>query len=654
MHRLIVWLAVLLLATQTLAYDKHPVNIDDYLSLKRVSDPQVSPDGKWVAYSYLEPRATTGARQSSIWLVSSAGGEPRRLTAGTVTDTQARWSPDSRHIAFLSPRGGDGNQVYIISVDGGEARRLTSMKKPVSAHSWSPDGRHIAFLMTDPPTEEEEAKLKVMDDEEIWDGNFKYSGLYTVEVATGKVQRVSVANLNVWEYDWAPDSKHLVVACSDTPRVDDQYVRTRLEVLPTSGGEGRKLHLPGGKFQGKLNHPRWSPDGRHIAFLASGGEGMEAFAGRVWVIAASGGEARNLTEGYPGTFNSLSWLDNRTVTSIAIEGVYNALHKVDIETGVVSPIVAASEGGVMRSAHSVGGGNIAVVREDSTHPGDVWVYAGGKFFQVTKLNPQAEEWQYGESERVVWKARDGLEIEGVLIKPLGYKPGTRYPLIVNVHGGPEAADLMGFNFGVSTFGFMMSARGYAVLMPNYRGSLGRGVKFNLADQGDMGGKEFTDILDGVDHLVKIGLADPERLGIGGWSYGGYMTAWAVTQTDRFKAGVMGAGIANWTSFMGLTDIPYENAESHWGHKLFSDPKLYAERSPVEHVSKARTPVLIVHGAADPRVPLSQGQEFYSRLRYQGVTTQLVIYPREGHGLVEPAHQRDYFERIFEWYDRYMR
>ncbi|MCS6886199.1 MAG: S9 family peptidase [Acidobacteriota bacterium] len=653
MSRMLLCLATALLVSSSLAYEKHPVNIDDFLSLKRPVDPQISPDGKWVVFSYLEPVSTTSPRRSSIWLVSTLGGQPRRLTAGAVVESNGRWSPDSRSIAFLSSRGGDGNQIYVIDIDGGEARKLTSMRRSVSSHLWSPDGRYIAFLMTDPLTEEQEARRKAGDDEEIWDGDFKYSGLYTVEVATGKVNRVSATNINVWEYDWAPDSKRFVAVCTDTPRVDEQYVRARLEVLSVEGGEGRLLYKPAGEFHGKLNNARWSPDGSKIAFLASGGGGREAFAGRVWMLDLATGQARNLTEDYLGTFIAIAWLDAKYLACLAIEGVYSSLLKLDAE-GRITPLVSPSAGAVMRSAHSCGGGKIAVLKEDSRHPADVWVYADGKFSQLTDLNPQVADWLFGESERIAWQARDGLEIEGVLIKPLDYKPGTRYPLIVNVHGGPEAADLMGFNFGISAFGLMMSARGYAVLMPNYRGSIGRGVKYNLADQGDMGGKEFTDILDGVDYLIARGIADPDRLGIGGWSYGGYMTAWAVTQTNRFKAGMMGAGIANWISFMGLTDIPYENAESHWGHKIFSDPKLYAERSPVEQASKARTPVLIVHGAVDSRVPLSQGQEFYSRLRFEGVTTQLVIYPREGHGLVEPSHQRDYFERLFEWYDRYLR
>ncbi|MBL8149710.1 MAG: S9 family peptidase [Blastocatellia bacterium] len=637
---------------------KRPVTPEDNVMLKRPQDAQISPDGKFISFHYTEPQMTTSPRNSDVWLVSTSGGEVRKLTNAPRNDLRARWSPDGKSLAFISDRSGRP-QIYLIRIDGGEAKQLTNQPSAVSAHSWSPDGKYIAFLMTDPLTSEQEKKNKLFDDEQLFDADFRYSRLYTVEVATGKVTKVTEGQINVWEYDWSNDGKQFVIAVSDTTRIDEQYVRTRLDLVAATGGASRTLLIPKGKFQGKLRAPAWSPKGDQIAYLASGGDGMEPYAGRIWVVSANGGQPKNLTENFLGTFTEISWMPSGDqIVGNAIEGVYNSVLLVSPNNGEMKAVFAANENTVLQGAASVNsdGKIVAVIKEDSTHPADVWLkeLSTNKLIQVTKLNPQSEQWEWGSSEVIKWKASDGLEIEGILVKPLNYEAGKRYPLITIVHGGPEAADTNGFLFGVSRGAFLLSARGYAVLMPNYRGSIGRGVAYAMADQGDMGGKEFTDIMAGIDDLIKRGLVDENRLAICGWSYGGYMTAWAVTQTNRFRAGIMGAGISNWVSFMSQTDIPYENAESHWGHQLFSNPKIYAERSPVDHISKAKTPVMIVHGAADPRVPLAQGHEFYSRLRFQGVPTTFVIYPREGHGLAEPVHQLDYFEKTFVWFDKYLK
>ncbi|MEW6732025.1 MAG: S9 family peptidase [Acidobacteriota bacterium] len=655
---LVLAIMIFLLATNVWAA-KRPVTGEDSVMLKRPQDAQISPDGKWVSFHYSEPKLKTAPRNSDIWIVSTTGGEPRKLTNAPKQDGRARWSPDGKWLAFLSDRDDSGKtQIFLIRIDGGEAIALTNQKASVSAHSWSPDGKRIAFLMTDPPSPEEEQRLRDRDDTQMFDDNFKYQRLYTVEVASGKVVQVTNMAANVWEYDWSPDGSKFVIAVSDTPRIDESYVRVRLETISSTGGPSTKLVSPSGKFPGKMRVPCWSPNGETIAYLASGAEGREPYAGCIWVVPSSGGQPKNLTERFTGTFTELNWLPNNQILGLAIESVHHSLQLVSPSNGEMKPLLAASEGAVLRPELSISadGKQLVMIKQDAKRPDDVWIknIGNNSLTQVTRLNPNSEEWEWGSTEVVRWKARDGLEIEGILVKPLNYQTGQRYPLLVHVHGGPEAAELNGFHLGYSDWGYLMSARGYAVLMPNYRGSIGRGVSFGMADQGDMGGKEFTDIMDGIDMLIQRGIVDGNRMGISGWSYGGYMTAWAVTQTDRFKLGIMGAGIANWVSFMSQTDIPYENAEAHWGDALFKDSKIYADRSPVEHVAKARTPVLILHGAADPRVPLAQGQEFYARLRFQGVTTSLAIYPREGHGLGEAAHQLDAIRRMNEWVDKYLK
>jgi dipeptidyl aminopeptidase/acylaminoacyl peptidase len=256
---------------------------------------------------------------------------------------------------------------------------------------------------------------------------------------------------------------------------------------------------------------------------------------------------------------------------------------------------------------------------------------------------------------VRWKAADGLDLEGVVVKPIGYRPGTSYPLVMQPHGGPESADLNGWLGSYSRWGQLLAGRGYVTFYPNYRGSIGRGVKHAMGDHRDLMGKEFTDMLSGIDHLVSIGLVDGDRVGVGGGSYGGYSTAWAVTYgSDRFKAGVMWMGISNWYSMTGTSDIFFENSTVHWDLVMYDNYPIYWERSPLAHIGKAKTPTLIIHGAADPRVPIGQSQEMYTALKWKGVPVEFVTYPREGHGLSEAAHQLDFMRRVTGWFDRYLK
>lgn len=275
---------------------------------------------------------------------------------------------------------------------------------------------------------------------------------------------------------------------------------------------------------------------------------------------------------------------------------------------------------------------------------------------LTRLNPQLTDIQLGEQEEVKWKSTDGWEIEGVLVKPVGYRKGQRYPLVMQPHGGPESADLNGWYGTYSRWGQMLAGKGFAVFYPNYRGSIGRGPEFAMADHRDLMGKEFEDMVAGIEHLIKEGIADPERIGVGGGSYGGYTTAWAATYgSERFKAAVMWMGISNWISMTGTSDIFYENSTVHWNLMMYEENNydIYWQRSPLAHIKKANTPTLIIHGAADPRVPPSQSQEMYTALKWKGVPVEYVSYPREGHGVSERAHQYDFMNRVAAWFEQYL-
>jgi dipeptidyl aminopeptidase/acylaminoacyl peptidase len=301
------------------------------------------------------------------------------------------------------------------------------------------------------------------------------------------------------------------------------------------------------------------------------------------------------------------------------------------------------------------GARAAFAASTPSHPFDAFVSDRSATKRLTTLNPSLDGVKLGEQEIVRWKSTDGLEVEGIIVKPVGYQAGRRYPVVMQPHGGPEGADLNGWNGTYSRWGQMLAGRGFVTFYPNYRGSIGRGVKYSMADHRDLMGKEFEDMLAGIDHLVAIGVADPSRIGVGGGSYGGYTSAWAATYgSERFKAAVMWMGISNWYSMTGTSDIFFENSTVHWNAMMYDNYALYWNRSPLAHIDKAKTPTLIVHGAVDPRVPIGQSQEMYTALRWKGVPVEFVTYPREGHGVTERAHQEDFMNRVLGWFEKHLK
>jgi dipeptidyl aminopeptidase/acylaminoacyl peptidase len=440
-------------------------------------------------------------------------------------------------------------------------------------------------------------------------------------------------------------------------------MRRKLQTVPASGGTARLVTTTAGK----LTQPRWSPDGKWIAWLGATALN-DPFAGSVFVAPAAGGQARDLTPGYEGTATWLGWQPGApaTIAFTAIERQDTKAYAMDVAatsgtaglksgpTSLPLPTGAITIAGGLSFSRD---GKIAAFAGDTPrHPPEVYLIDGGaQATRVTTTNPQLAGVSFGEQEVVRWKAADGLDIEGVVVKPVGYRPGTRYPLVMQPHGGPESADLNGWLGTYSRWGQLLAGRGYVTFYPNYRGSIGRGVKYSMGDHRDLMGKEFADMLSGIDHLVTIGLVDGDRVGVGGGSYGGYTTAWAVTHgSDRFKAGVLWMGISNWYSMTGTSDIFFENSTVHWDLVMYDNYPIYWERSPLAHVGKAKTATLIIHGAADPRVPIGQSQEMYTALRWKGVPVEFVTYPREGHGLSEAAHQLDFMRRVTGWFDRYLK
>ncbi len=648
------------------AEQKRPARPEDFCGIRAASDAQISPDGKRVAFVITDP-ADPGKpeqpRDANLWVVPSDGSAPaRRFTSNPAPDTMPRWSPDGKWIAFLSERGGGeeptpAHQIYLIGMEGGEAETLTKGRGDVQRFRWSPDGTMIAFTREDPPSQEQEARKKNRDDAIRVDHDDPYSRLWVVRIADRKAEQVTRPDLQISDFDWSPDESEFAVRASASPRLDDVYYRSSLRVVRRQGGEVVRTLSPG--MADTAEAVRWSPDGRTIAFSAPTPTELTI---RLGLVPAAGGEVRYLLDDYPGTawFDSwgIAWEpDSKHLLTESIEKTRARLLRVDASSEDTTVLAEATPPFDEDQSFSVGAAGRALAFLNSTgqSPPDVWAITNGEApRRLTDLNPQIAALRLGEVSEISWKNRkDGRAVYGVLITPPGFKAGRPRPAIVQVHGGPEWAWWSGWHGTWHEWGQLLASNGYVVFLPNPRGSYGQGWRFVEANRDDWGGMDLEDIMDGVDDLVARKIADPDRLGIGGWSYGGFMTAWAVTQTRRFKAAIMGAGVSDLFSMNGTSDIP-TYLKLVFLDTPFNRRGAYDAHSAMTFIKNCQTPTLVLHGQADQRVPVSQGLEFYNALKILGVETEMVIYPREQHPIKERAHQIDLMTRVLAWFDRHLK
>lgn len=640
---------------------KRALTPEDVLSFKNVEDAQISPDGSQVAFVVGDSfKVDSKWPKSTIWLVATTGGAPRQLTSGPRTDSLPRWSPDGSQLAFLSDRLVEGQrQVFVIAHDGGEALPLTSITgaiptpRGLNALQWSPDGRSIAFLMEDPETAEERAKREAKDDAIAFEQHPKFVRVWVVDVATKAMRCVSPDNLQIWEFGWHPNSRELAAVVSDQPYEWAWYTNRLVRFRPDEPAQTI--------WQSKrqVAFPVWSPDGNQIAFVSSNWSDRGCVAGDVWTIDSRGGEARDVTAGIVASLGWMQWSSTgHELLAIGHDRGGTGLHRINVATGEQLRVwwqqASVAEAHWPRFSTS-SEGTLAVVLEDANHPRDVWILReeSGVFVskQLTHLHPQAAEIEIGETEVVHWTGADGLAMQGLLIKPVGFQPGPRCPLVMWVHGGPTGVSSSRY---YASFGWnqLLAGAGYAVFLPNYRGSTGRGLEFAESNIGDMGGKDFEDMLLGIDHLIHLGVADPQRLAIAGWSYGGFTAAWAVSQTSRFKAAVMGAGISHWLSFHGKSSLADWDA-IHYAESPYELTGRFQKFSPLSYYENLSTPTLILHGAEDQDVPVEQSYLFYRALKDKRVPTELIVYPREDHAIKERSHLLDMSRRVLEWIRKYV-
>ena len=635
-----------------------PAKLDDLFRIRNIEEARISPAGDRVAYVLSEIDLAGNAIRSGIWLIETEGGAPRRLTAGPGRDGAPRWSPDGKEIAFLSDRDGP-SQIWLISLGGGEARKPAPIEGGASNPVWSPDGRKIAFLARSPkPPAKEKAPLRP-EDIIVFGEDVPGLQLFVMDAASGAISKLTREPSAVVDFSWSPDGKGIAFAAQPSSRIQDLY-RTDICAVDLTTGAIRDLV----KRTGVDTSPRFSPDGKQVAFLSTDGKTDWIANWYLCLVPADGGEPRNITPEFDEFLFTPQWArDGRKIFFQSPRGLRNQLYSASPQGGKPRPLLAGDH--VWSDFNfSASGERMAFLGTDAVTPAEVFVSSASEFgpVRLTFTNPQLEEVSLGRQEIVHWKSSDGLEIEGVLLLPPGPPAGRPYPLLTYVHGGPSGRFTASFSpqigspYPVQAECYplhVLAGLGYAVFMPNPRGSYGYGERFRKANLRDWGGGDFRDIMTGIDALIGRRIADPAKLGIMGRSYGGYMTAWIISQTGRFKAASLGAGMSNLVSFYGQTDIP-GYTEYYLGDVPWQALDLYMKRSPLFHVRNIGTPTLILHGEKDFRVPLPQAQELCAALKRNGVPVELIIYPRQGHVVDEPRFMQDMMERNLDWFGRWMK
>ncbi|MEP7339776.1 MAG: S9 family peptidase [Acidobacteriota bacterium] len=653
-HRFTLALSFLLVFVVAVpAQTKRPMTPEDVIALNRASDAQIAFDSRRVAFVVTSWDRENDRYNSDIWLVNDAR-DTVRLTSNPKRDDHPRWSPDLRRIAFLSERGEGGAQVYLINAQGGEPVPLTSHKSPVLDFEWSPDGRYIAFIAEE-PREKPKTKPPVVADDD-----YRYAQLWLVEVATQQVKQITKGRQHVAAFNWAWNGQQIVFTARATPKLMDSGT-TEVFLMPVNWqapAVDTTAINPLTKGNGGKSEPRISPDGRWVSYLAHADGDVNAGPDRIHLIAAAGmagsSQPRALAKKFDGYIRSYRWaFDSQRVIFNAGLGVNEQIYTMAL--GDELPMAMTRSDGVNPSfSMTPDGMNIAFVHENPRQPSEVALLAARIMVPVflTQLNPQSQEFAIGQVDAIKWKSNDGTEIEGVLVYPVGYQTGKRYPLVTYVHGGPEGAYTKSFNATWGAFPQVYAANGYVVFMPNFRGSSNYGAAFAQSNAKLVGKVDYEDILSGIDDLVKRGIADENRLAVAGWSYGGYMGGWIIGHTNRFKCAAYGAGLSNAVSYWGNADIVAQRERLHGGTP-WEARKMFDEQSPLSYLINAKTPTLIFHGEKDERVPLGQSQETYRTLKRLGVTTQLVIYPDQGHGLLVPSYQLDKIRRELAWIEKYL-
>ena len=652
MKRALLWL---FLAGAVWAQTPNAWTPEISMQVRPVGDVTPSPDGKLVAYT--ESRAVMEPEKSEIdtqiFLAAADGSQRTQLTRGEKSASAPSFSPDGHFVYFSSERSGKPN-LWRIPVDGGEAEMLTDWKGELGPYHVSPDGKWIAFCGMEPrPDEEKEKKEKL--DFRVVDENPRNHGLWIIPAepdAQGRRPPRKLGDIkdHVQDFAWSPDSRFVAFTHSPTPVADD-WTRDDISEVNVETGAVRPIAAT----NAAESDPQYSPDGRYLAYVRSTDPPRWAQMSRIVLLARLSGDSRELPPTFDEQPNLAGWsADSQRLVFTEFRGTTRVVYAMPLD-GRPAPIYEPERGTMQAGQLNTTGTAFGFARERWDQPPEAYTLKLGErnAQRVSAANAGLPKLPMGETTRVTWKAADGLDIEGLLTYPVGYQRFKKYPMVLVIHGGPAGVFQDSFlgRYGVYPLA-SFAARGYAVLRVNPRGSSGYGRIFRFANLNDWGGKDFQDLMAGVDHVIGMGMADPDRLAVMGWSYGGFMTSWVVTHTHRFKAAAVGAGVTDLWSFTGTSDIP-GFLPDYFGGDPWNNFDGYYNHSPLAFVKGVTTPTLVLHGEADVRVPTSQGYEFYHALKRQGVATEMVVYPRTPHGPREPKFLLDIMRRHLDWAGRYL-
>ena len=653
-------LGLLVLSTtivQSVYGQGHVPTIDDLLTLKTVGGTQISPDGKWVAYTIGYGDFKQDAFITQICLVESGSGRSLQLTRGDKSSTNPRWSPDSQWLAFLSNRVEDKNQIFLINPNGGEAQQLTKSETAIGNFAWSEDGKTIAYTATEPTAQALKDRKEYLDDYDVVREGYSYVHLWTVNVADamnapapGK-QRTKKKDFSVDSFSWSPDGSTIVFSATLNPDLI-QGVTSDIYLLKLSDDSIKKIV----DQPGPDNNPRFSPDGKQIVFSSAMGDKLYfASNSKLAVVSVDGGKPRSITDSFDENPGLIDWKADG-IYFVAQQKTPSHLFRVDPASGKITRISAPDE--LMAGAFSLtrAGDRMAFLAGSPTSMNEVFVSDMRRFAprKLTDMTAPARGFTLGTREVISWKSQDGMTIEGVLIKPADFDPAKKYPLLCVIHGGPTGIDRPLLLSPDARYypSDIWAARGALILKVNYRGSAGYGEKFRKLNMRNLGVGDAWDVLSGVDYLIAKGWVDKSKVACMGWSQGGYISAFLTTSTDRFVAISVGAGISNWATYYYNTDItPF--TINYLGNDPAEDPAIYQKTSPMSYIKNAKTPTLIQHGELDRRVPIANAYELRQGLENRGVKVEMVVYKGYGHGITKPKSMRAVMQHNLSWFNHYI-
>jgi len=654
---------------------KRPIRVDDMHAFHDVRDVQVSPDGAWVAYTVSGVDTAADKSDTDVWMASWDGKRQLRMTTSPEGESAPRWSPDGRYLSFLSGRPGKakGSQVWLIDRQGGEAQQFTDVKGRLSAYEWSPDAKTLLLVITDrDPNEPEDdrpagggaAGAGAKAPKPIVVDRYKFKQdvvgyltqkpprLYLYDVATKKAEALTPPSIEVSSPAWSPDGKSIAFLGKQGKEAERYNTWNVFVTDARAGASPRQLtHYDGVHSSASRGRPEWSPDGTHLVFTQSSGARQNAYnMTRLASVAVAGGEPVLLAPSLDRGVSAPRYLpDGKSIVFLVADDRWEYPETVPASGGRPERLVKGP--GVISSMDVGKDGRMAMLSGGDQESPEIHVFENGTFRAITHHNDALlAQLKLGATEEFSCKAKDGNEVHGLITRPVDYEPGKKYPTLLRIHGGPNGQDAHSFNFERQIF----AANGYVVVNVNYRGSSGRGEQFQLAISGDWGNKEVLDLQAAMDYVVSTGLADPDRLGVGGWSYGGILTDAIIAKDHRFKAAASGAGTAFPLALYGVDQYIMQYDEEigpPW--KVGIEPWLKISYA-FMHADQIKTPTLFLGGEKDANVPLVGGEEMYQALESLGVPTELVVYPNSFHGITRPSYQTDRIERYLAWYAKYLK